>query len=123
MTVDYAKTRVQFGRPIGSFQAVAHRCVDMRSDIDALEVLTRKAAWSLAAGRPSHLEVGVAKTYGGDALRRIFAHAHQVHGAIGFSMEYDLQLFTRRAKAAELTWGSTAAHRERVARAIGLTRP
>jgi alkylation response protein AidB-like acyl-CoA dehydrogenase len=120
MSVEHAKTRVQFGRPIGSFQAVAHHLVDMRSDIDALRYLVYQAAWSLAAGHPSDLEVGAAKAYGNEALRRIFTHAHQVHGAIGFSMEHDLQLFTRRAKATELLWGSTAAHRERVARAMGL---
>ena len=120
LTVDYAKTRVQFGRPIGSFQAVAHRCADMRSDIDAMRYLVYQAAWSLAVGRPSELEVGAAKVYGNEALRRVFMHAHQVHGAIGFSTEHDLQLFTRRAKAIELSWGSAASHRERVARAMGL---
>ncbi|MGH7893660.1 MAG: acyl-CoA dehydrogenase family protein [Candidatus Binatia bacterium] len=120
ITVEYAKTRVQFGRPIGSFQAVAHRCADMRSDVDALRYLVYQAAWSLAAGRPSELEVGVAKAFGNEALRRVFMHAHQVHGAIGFSTEHDLQLFTRRAKAIELAWGSASAHRERVARAMGL---
>lgn len=120
MTVEYANTRVQFGRPIGGFQAVAHRCVDMLSDVEALRYLVYQAAWSLAAGNPSEIEAGAAKAYGNEALRRIFANAQQVHGAIGFSTEYDLQLFTRRAKAAELQWGSTAAHRERVAKAMGL---
>jgi alkylation response protein AidB-like acyl-CoA dehydrogenase len=121
MTVDYARTREQFGRPIGSFQAVAHRCVDMRSDVDAIEILARHAAWSLDENDGgADLAVATAKAYAGDALRRIFAHAHQVHGAIGFSMEHDLQLFSRRAKAIELAWGSAAFHRERVARAIGL---
>jgi alkylation response protein AidB-like acyl-CoA dehydrogenase len=120
LTVEHAKTRVQFGRPIGAFQAVAHRCADMRSEIDAVRYLVYQAAWSLAAGRPSELEVGAAKAYGNEALRRVFMHAHQVHGAIGFSTEYDLQLFTRRAKACELGWGGAATHRERVARAMGL---
>src|SRR5207245_1098113 len=77
-------------------------------------------AGALDAGRPCELEVGAAKAYGSDALRRLFMHAHQVHGAIGFSTEHDLQLFTRRAKAAELAWGSATLHRERVARAMGL---
>ena len=120
ITVEYAKTRVQFGRPIGSFQAVAHRCADMRSDIDALRWLVYQAAWTLAVGRPADLAVGAAKAYGNAALRQIFMHAHQVHGAIGFSTEHDLHLFTRRAKAIELGWGSAASHRERVARAMGL---
>src|SRR5439155_1490772 len=84
--------------------AVAHRCADMRSDLDALRWLAYQAAWALDAGRPGELEVGAAKAYGSDALRRLFMHAHQVHGAIGFSTEHDLQLFTRRAKAAELAW-------------------
>jgi alkylation response protein AidB-like acyl-CoA dehydrogenase len=120
ITVEHAKVRVQFGRPIGSFQAVAHRCADMRSEIDAVRYLVYQAAWSLGAGRSAELEVGAAKAYGNEALRRVFMHAHQVHGAIGFSTEHDLQLFTRRAKAIELAWGSTAAHRERIARAMGL---
>jgi alkylation response protein AidB-like acyl-CoA dehydrogenase len=120
MTLEYARTRQQFGQAIGSFQAVAHRCVDMRSDIDALRWLVYQAAWSLAHGRAADLEVSAAKAYGNDALQRIFMHAHQVHGAIGFSTECDLQLFTRRAKAAELSWGSTSLHREQVARAMGL---
>jgi alkylation response protein AidB-like acyl-CoA dehydrogenase len=120
MTVEYAKTRVQFGQPIGSFQAVAHRCVDMQSDVDALRYLVYQAAWAMGRDVPADTEVGAALAYGGEALQRIFAHAHQVHGAIGFSTECDLQLFTRRAKAEELTWGSPALHLERVARAMGL---
>lgn len=120
LTVEHARTREQFGRPIGSFQAVAHRCVDMRSDIDALRLLVYQAAWALGRSPTADLEVGAAKAYGNEALRRIFMHAHQVFGAIGFSTEHDLHLFTRRAKATELAWGSTSAHRERVAAAMGL---
>lgn len=120
MTLEYARTRHQFGRPIGSFQAVAHRCVDMRSDLDALRYLVYQAAWALSTSRDAALEVSAAKAYGNEALRRIFQHAHQVHGAIGFSIECDLQLFTRRAKAVELAWGSATMHRERVAQAMGL---
>jgi alkylation response protein AidB-like acyl-CoA dehydrogenase len=120
LTVEHAKTRVQFGRPIGTFQAVAHRCVDMRSDIDALRLLVYQAAWALGRRSPATLEVSAAKAYGNEALRRLFMHAHQVFGAVGFSTEHVLPLFTRRAKAAELQWGSAAAHRERIAAAMGL---
>jgi alkylation response protein AidB-like acyl-CoA dehydrogenase len=120
LTVEYAKTREQFGRPIGGFQAVAHRCADMRSDLDATRYLVYQAAWALAAGRDAALAVGAALAYGLDALRRLSMHAHQVHGAIGFSTEHDLQLFTRRAKAIELSWGTASVHRERVAQAMGL---
>jgi alkylation response protein AidB-like acyl-CoA dehydrogenase len=92
----------------------------MRSDIDALRYLVYQAAWAPAAGGDAALAVAAAQAYGGAALRRVFMHAHQVHGAIGFSTEHDLHLFTRRAKAAELVWGGGAAHHERVARAMGL---
>ena len=120
MTVAYAGDRMQFGRPIGSFQAVAHRCVDMRTDLDACRYLTYRAAWALDQGAPSTLEVASALAYGTEALRRLFMHAHQVHGAIGFSTEHDLHLYTRAAKASELTYGSASHHLETVAAAMGL---
>jgi len=120
LTVEHARGREQFGRPIGSFQAVAHRCADMRTDIDACRFLAYRAAWALDHQVEVELAVGAAKAYGNDALRRVFQHAHQVHGAVGFSTEHDLHLFTRRAKAFELTYGGTARHRERVAGAMGL---
>lgn len=120
MTLQHARDRHQFGRPIGSFQAVAHRCVDMRTDLDACRYLAYRAAWALDQGGPADLEVAAAKAYANDALRRIFMHAHQVHGAIGFSTEHDLHLFTRRAKSFELTYGTTPRHLDRVATAMGL---
>jgi alkylation response protein AidB-like acyl-CoA dehydrogenase len=120
LTVSHASTREQFGRPIGSFQAVAHRCSDMRIDIDACRYLVLQAAWRLDQGEGAGLDVAAAKAYINDAVRRVFTNAHQVHGAMGYSTEYDLQLFTRRAKAFELSLGSTARHHERVAKGIGL---
>lgn len=120
LSVAHASTREQFGRPIGSFQAVAHRCSDMRIDIDACRFLALQAAWRLDQDGDSGLEVATAKAYINDAVRRVFINAHQVHGAIGYSTEYDLHLFTRRAKAFELSLGSTAIHHERVAKGIGL---
>lgn len=120
LAVSHVSTREQFGRPIGSFQAVAHRCSDMRIDIDACRFLALQAAWRLDQGGPAELDVASAKAYINDAVRRVFVNAHQVHGAIGFSAEYDLQLFTRRAKAFELSFGSTTMHHERVAKNIGL---
>jgi len=120
MTVAHAKDREQFGRPIGSFQAVSHRLAEMRSDVDAMRVLAQQAAWRLETGGPGEIEVASALAYALPAARRVFRHAHQVHGAIGFSMEHDLQLFTRRAKATELVWGPPALHEERVARAMGI---
>src|SRR5207253_6291339 len=94
LSVEHAKNREQFGRPIGAFQAVAHRCADMRTDIDACRVLAHQAAWALDRG-PADLEVAAAKSYANDALRRVFRHAHQVHGAVGFSTEHELHRYTR----------------------------
>ena len=123
LAVQHARDRHQFGRPIGSFQAVAHRCADMRAEIDACRLLAWRAAWALAGDDPdgdAGFAVSSALGYSKDALRRVAMHAHQVHGAIGFSSEHDLHLFTRRIKAYELTAGSTARHQERFATAIGL---
>ena len=124
LAVEHAKSREQFGRPIGSFQAVAHRCADMRAEIDACRLLVYRAAWALDDDvdglDDAELAVSSALGYSKDALRRVAMHAHQVHGAIGFSTEHDLHLFTRRIKAFELTAGGTARHQERFASAIGL---
>jgi alkylation response protein AidB-like acyl-CoA dehydrogenase len=124
LAVDHASNREQFGRPIGVNQAVSHQCVDMRVEIDAMRVLALQAAWRLdrydADPAGAERAVALANAYARDVLPGIFARAHQVHGAIGFTMEYDLQLFTRRAKAYELTGGGAAHHLEQVARAIGL---
>ena len=120
LSMQHAKDRHQFGRPVGSFQAVAHRCADMRAEVDACRVLSQRAAWALASGDDATYEVSAALGYAKDALRRVAMHAHQVHGAIGFSTEHDLHLFTRRIKAFELSYGSTASHQERFAQALGL---
>ena len=121
--VRHASERVQFGRPIGAFQAVAHRCVDMRADIDACRYLAYQAAWCLdrERERDAALPVTAALTYAADALRRVFVHAHQVHGASGFSTEHDLHLFTRRLEAFVITYASAARHRDQLATAMGLT--
>lgn len=114
LAVRHVSDRMQFGRPVGSFQAVAHRCVDIRADLDAARLLVWQAAWHLDRARPAALEVAAAKAYVNQALRRVFVNAHQVHGAIGFTMEHDLQLYSRRGKACELSFGSADLHHERV---------
>jgi len=114
LSVRHASDRTQFGRPVGSFQAVAHRCVDIRTDRDAARLLVWQAAWLLDHERPATLEVAAAQAYVNDALRRVFVNAHQVHGAIGFTMEHDLQLYSRRAKACELAFGATDRHHQQV---------
>jgi len=120
MTVEYAKQRAQFGRPIGSFQAVQHHCANMATDVDASRHITYQAAWRLAEGLPAQREVAMAKAWVSDAYRRVCALGHQCHGAIGFTKEHRMQLYSRRAKAAELQFGDADLHLETVARAIGL---
>lgn len=120
MAVDYAKNRVQFGRPIGSFQAIKHKCADMVIDVDGSRFITYRAAWCLAQGFEAAKEIAMAKAWTSDACRRVCAQAHQIHGGIGFTKEYDLQLYFRRAKQGEVFYGDADLHREVVAQEIGL---
>jgi alkylation response protein AidB-like acyl-CoA dehydrogenase len=120
MSVQYAKERVQFGRPIGSFQAIKHKCADMVVDVDGSRYITYRAAWNLGNGFPATLDVAMAKTWVSDACRRVVKEAHQIHGGIGYTLDYDLQLYFRRAKAAEVAFGDANFHRERVATALDL---
>jgi alkylation response protein AidB-like acyl-CoA dehydrogenase len=120
MSVEYAKNRVQFGRPIGSFQAIKHKCADMVIDVDGSRFITYRAAWCLAEGLDATKEIAMAKAWTSEACRRVCAQAHQIHGGIGFTKEYDLQLYFRRAKQGELFYGDADLHREIVAQEIGL---
>ena len=120
MTVEYAQQRVQFGRPIGSFQAVQHHCANMATDVEGTRYITYQAAWRLSEGLPSETEVATAKAWVSEAYQRVCALGHQCHGAIGFTKEHNMQLYSRRAKAAELAFGDADLHLEKVADAIGL---
>ena len=121
LSVEHAKDREQFGRPIGTFQAIAHRCAEMRADVDACRYLAYQAAWALDRSMAGGAgEVATASAYAKDAIRRVFLHAHQVHGAMGFTTEHPLHRFTQCAKAFELSYGGTTRHRDRLATAIGL---
>ena len=120
MTVAYAKQRIQFGRSIGSFQAIQHHIADMAADVEGCRHITYQAAWGLAEGLPSEREVAMAKAWVSDAYHRVCMTAHQCHGAIGFTREHDLQLYSRRAKAGELMFGDSEFHLEAVASAVGL---
>ncbi|MBI4336792.1 MAG: acyl-CoA/acyl-ACP dehydrogenase [Chloroflexi bacterium] len=121
MTVDYAKQRVQFGRPIGSFQAIQHHCANMAVDVEGARYIAYQAAWKVSEEPAAAAkEVAMAKAWCNEAYRRVCALAHQCHGAIGFTKEHNLQLYTRRAKGAELMYGDADYHRELVAQSIGL---
>ena len=120
MTVAYAKQRIQFGRAIGSFQAIQHHVADMAADVEGCRYTTYQAAWMLSEGLPAKREVAMAKAWVSDAYHRVCMLAHQCHGAVGFTKEHDLQLYSRRSKAAELMFGDAEFHMEAVASAVGL---
>ena len=120
MTVSYAKERVQFGKPIGSFQAIQHKCANMATDVDGSRFITYQAAWKLNEGLNCALEVSMAKAWVSEAYRRTCAEGHQIHGGIGFIKDHDMQLYYRRAKASELAFGDADYHRDLVAKQIGL---
>lgn len=120
MTVDYAKERKQYDRPIGSFQVIQHYCADMATDVDGTRLSTYQTAWMLSEGLPCTKEVAIAKAWAGEACQRVMALAHQIHGAIGVTIDHDLQYYTRRAKAAEVSFGDANFYREIVAQEMGL---
>jgi len=120
MAVKHAKSRVQFGRPIGSFQAIQHQCANMVTEIDKLKFLAYHAAWKLSEGLPAEKEIYMAKARASDASRRVTLLGIKVHGGIGITQEYDLQFYFRQAKAAEVAFGDGDVHREHVAQCLGL---
>jgi alkylation response protein AidB-like acyl-CoA dehydrogenase len=121
ISVNYAKERVQFGRPIGSFQAIQHKCADMVTDVDGSRFIMYKAAWAVSEDEPdAELSVHMAKAWCSEATRRVVAHGQQIHGGIGFTKDYKIQLYFRRQKAAELAWGDTDFHRELVAQQLNI---
>ncbi len=120
MTISYAKERIQFGRPIGAFQIIQHYIADMSLDADSARITLYKAAWKLNEGLPCSNEISIIKGWINDAYRRVATQACQIHGAIGFTKDHDLELYFRRAKAGEVFFGDTDFHREIVAQELGL---
>jgi len=121
MAVEYAKVRVQFGRPIGSFQAVKHRCADMLVDVEGAKSAAYYAAWC-AAELNDELTVSasLAKAYCTEVYARAAADNIQVHGGIGFTWEHPAHLYLKRAKSSELLLGDPATHRDRVGVQLGI---
>jgi 3-oxocholest-4-en-26-oyl-CoA dehydrogenase beta subunit len=115
MTVEYAKTREQFGKPIGTFQAVQHHCADMAIDVLSARFIAYEAIWHLAQSRDAAVEVSVAKSWVSEAYERVCALAHQVHGAVGFTAEHDLHHYTRHAMSTALAFGDADTHLDRLA--------
>src|SRR5438067_1029267 len=121
MAVDYAKVRVQFGRPIGSFQAIKHKCADMLLEVESAKSAAYYAGWA-AAEDSDELPVvaSLAKAYCSDAYFHAAAENIQIHGGIGFTWEHDAHLYFKRAKSSELLLGDPTYHRELLAQRIGI---
>ena len=119
MSVEYAKVREQFGQPIGSFQAIRHKCAEMLLEVENSHAAVYYAAWALdAKAEDAVLAASVAKAYVGDSARKVCGEAIQVHGGIGFTWEYDLHLYFKRAKALEVQYGDADYHRELITRRV-----
>jgi alkylation response protein AidB-like acyl-CoA dehydrogenase len=119
MAVGYAKVREQFGQPIGSFQAIRHKCSEMLLEVENSHSAVYYAAWALDAGaEDADVAASITKSYVGDAARRVCSEAIQVHGGIGFTWEYDLHLYFKRAKALEPLYGDADHHRELIVRRV-----
>ena len=117
-TVEYAKGRVQFGQPIGSFQAVQHHAANLYADVETMRLITYELAWLLDEDRPRAQEVSMAKAWVAEAYTRMTRTAIQIHGGIGMSKEMDPQLYFRRAKTWETLYGSPDRHRELIAQGM-----
>jgi len=120
MSTDYAKERVQFARPIGSFQAIQHKCADMATDVAGARDITYQTAWKLSQGLPCKKDVSIAKAWTCETYRTACVEGIQIHGGIGITQDHDMQLYYRRAKAMEIAFGDADYHLELVARQMGL---
>jgi alkylation response protein AidB-like acyl-CoA dehydrogenase len=121
MSVEYAKVRVQFDRPIGSFQAIQHKCANMLLQVESAKAATYYAAWAVANDVPeARLASAMAKSYVSDAYRIVAGEGIQIHGGIGFTWEHDMHIYFKRAKGSEFTFGDATFNREIVAELIDL---
>ena len=120
MAADHAKKRVQFDRPIGTFQSIQHIIANSMMDVDASRFLTYEAAWKFSEGLPCAKEIAMAKGWTSDAYQRVTAAGEQILGGIGYTTDGDMQLYYKRAKAAELMLGDGRFQREALAKELGM---
>ena len=121
MAVDYAKVRKQFGRPIGSFQAIKHKCADMLAQVESARSAAYYAGWAVSEDNEERpLMASLAKSYCSEAYFASAAENIQIHGGIGFTWEHDAHLYFKRAKSSELLFGDPSFHREKIADLLGL---
>jgi alkylation response protein AidB-like acyl-CoA dehydrogenase len=120
-SVQYAKDRVQFGRPIGSFQAIKHKCADMLLEIESAKSAAYYASWAAAEDNDElPVVASLAKAYCSDAYFHAAAENIQIHGGIGFTWEHNAHLYFKRAKSSEILLGDATYHRELLAQRIGI---
>ena len=120
MTLDYIKDRKQFDRPIGSFQAVQHHAADMAILTKVSNQFARKAAWKLSNSEDSYLDINRAKAYVSKSFHDICQISHQLHGAIGYTWDYDLQVFTRKMQHQKLSFGDLNYHQKKISEELEL---
>jgi alkylation response protein AidB-like acyl-CoA dehydrogenase len=118
MSAQYAKERVQFGRPIGSFQAIQHRCADMAAYIEGCRWITWYTVWKMEQGLPCAVDISRTKIWASDAVQRVVRGGQQIYGGVGFTLEYPMHLYFRRAKCSEVMYGNPDSHRRVVADAL-----
>ncbi len=119
ITAEHAKTRIQFERPLGAFQAYQQRMADMFIDVNGARWVTYQAVWRLSEGLPAEREVSIAKAFANVACQRVAASAQHLHGGIGVDLDYGLHYYFRRAKAYELALGNTSFHLKTIEAEIG----
>ena len=120
-STEYAKERVQFGQPIGSFQAIQHKLVNMAMEVEGMQPLTYYAAWAVSENEPDFsLAASMAKAWCSDTYKHVAGDGIQTHGGIGFTWDHDLHLYFKRAKAAEIAFGDAEHHREKIAGMLNL---
>jgi alkylation response protein AidB-like acyl-CoA dehydrogenase len=120
-SVDYAKNRIQFGRPIGSFQAIKHKCADMLLEVESAKSAAYYAGWAAAEDNDElPIVSSLAKSYCSDAYFHAAGENIQIHGGIGFTWEHHAHLYFKRAKSSELLLGDPAYHRELIAEQLGI---
>jgi alkylation response protein AidB-like acyl-CoA dehydrogenase len=117
ITLQYSKDRHQFDKPLGAFQAISHYLADASTTVEGGSILAREAAWARAEGRPVDKLAPMAKLFAGQTFRDVTAMAQQVFGGVGFTVEYDIQLYFRRAKQLQISWWDTRHLEELVAAA------
>jgi alkylation response protein AidB-like acyl-CoA dehydrogenase len=120
-SIEYAKERIQFGVPIGSFQAIQHKCADMAVGVEGATSLVYYAAWTITENDPgATLATHVAKAWCSDVYKQATFEGVQIHGGIGFTWDHDMHLYLKRAKSSEVAWGDASYHREKVAQLLNM---